>query len=207
MRSLQCVKVLVTIALCASLGCQTAVSAGIDKSNLRSVGAPADMEIYLLSEAKDVRNQAVNQVGRHTISFFMIPGPRVTTIREPLVDAVANNTRRAVEVAGYRVQMVDKLREADAPVLVVQIDDLRNYNFTWIYPLGICWGKMEVSLHLMSPQGETLWTANTRGHGGFMASLLYMSGFGTRVKSDMEHNMNQVIEIVSSAEFKNQLVR
>lgn len=99
--------------------------------------------------------------------------------------------------------MVDHVDQARGPVLVVQIDDLRNYLFSWVYPIGIVWGKMELSLYLMNPDGKELWKGNAPGHGGFGGSFLYMAGFEGWVKSDLTANLNQVIEMVTSDEFKN----
>jgi hypothetical protein len=90
-------------------------------------------------------------------------------------------------------------------VVVVQIDDLRNYLFSWLYPIGIIWGKMQLSLHVLAPDGRELWTNTTEGHWGLMASLFYMSGFETRLQSDLKANLNQVIAMVSSEEFKKQI--
>ena len=187
------------------VGCQTSVSVMVWEDELVKPNTPANMQLNFLSKAQDVRTQAVDQVGRHTISLLMIPGPTVTTEREHLDDAIAKRVKSALQLCGYTINEVDKIKESKGPVLVVQIDDLRNYLFSWIYPLGLVWGKMELSLHLMSPEGKELWRANAEGHGGIMASLLYMSGFETRVTSDLTANVNQIIEIVSSEQFKNEL--
>ncbi len=108
----------------------------------------------------------------------------------------------ALESAGYRVTPVERVSDAPAPVLVAQIDDLRNYQATWLYPLGILWGKMDMTLLLVSPQSDVIWKAQTDGHGGLMASFLYMSGFTTRVKHDLTSNLNQIVDIVASEQFK-----
>lgn len=191
----------------ALTGCQTAVLVRVDDADLLQPTSPTNMQITLLSKAKDVRTQAVDQVGRHTISLLMIPGPTVTTEREHLDEAIANSVKSALKKSGYSVSEVDKIDQSKSPVLVVQIDDLRNYLFSWIYPLGIVWGKMELSLHLMSPDGKELWKGNAEGHGGFMASFLYMSGFETRVQSDLRANLDQIIEMITSEEFKSVLKR
>jgi len=172
---------------------------------LLTPSSPAEMEINLLSKAEDVRSQAMNQVGRHTFTIFMIPTFRVDTKREPLDEAIAESVKMALETAGYTVNLVDRVQEASGPCLVVQVDKLRNYLFSWLYPLGVVWGDMRLSLHLMQPDGQEIWDASTRGHGGLMLSLLYMSGFQTRVRSDLEANMNQVIDLVTSQEFESRL--
>ncbi|MCX7113049.1 MAG: hypothetical protein NTX45_23620 [Proteobacteria bacterium] len=188
------------------VGCQMNVPIDIYKEDIIKPNTRTDSKLTILSKAKDARSQAPDQVGRHTISLLMVPG--ITVSAEPeehLDEAIVNRLNESLSSVGYNVSLVDRVKDSNSPVLVVQIDDLRNYLFSWGYPLGIVWGKMELSLHLMSPHGTELWKANLEGHGGIMASLIYMSGFGTRVKSDLTANINQAIEAISSEEFRKAL--
>ena len=186
-------------------GCQTSVPVQVEKEDLIKPKSSANLKFTMLAKAKDVRSQGVDQVGRHTISLLMIPGPTVTTETEHLDEAIANRVRETLTSYGYTISTVDKIDQGKGPVLVIQIDDLRNYLFSWVYPLGFVWGKMELSLHLMSPDGTELWKANLEGSGGIGASIFYMAGFEGRVKSDMTANVNQIVEVVSSKEFADQL--
>jgi hypothetical protein len=166
--------------------------------------AQANLKVTLLSKARDIRDKPRDQVGRHL--FLFMPGPQVTPEDERLDRAIPRNVKMAFEISGYTVAMVDRLREATDPVVVVQIDDLRNYLFTApFYPLGVGWGKMRLSLHVLTPDGKELWIGTTEGHWGVMASLFYMSGFEMRVQSDLKANLNQIIAMISSEEFKKQI--
>lgn len=184
------------------VGCQTAVPVRINKDALITPQSPVNLKVNLLSKAMDIRSAGADQVGRHTISLLMIPGPSVTSEREHLDEAVANQVREALELSGFAVTMVDRLEQAKGPVVVIQIDKLRNYLFSWLYPIGLVWGGMDLSVHLMSPDGRTLWMKNMDGNGGMMVSLLYMSGFETRVRSDLTENVNQILQVVTSEEFR-----
>ena len=184
-------------------GCQTSVSLRVEDQDLAKPMAPANFKVTLLSKARDVRDKPRDQVGRHF--FLFMPGPQVKPEDERLDRAIPRNVKTAFEISGYTVAMVDRLREATDPVVVVQIDDLRNYLFTLLYPLGVGWGKMRLSIHVLTPDGKELWTGATEGHGGIMASLFYMSGFETRVQSDLKANLNQIIALISSEEFKKQI--
>ena len=186
-------------------GCQTSIPIRVNKDDLVKPTSPTNFTITMLSKAKDIRGQALDQVGRHTISALMIPGPTVTTESERLDEAVANRVKETLRSFGYTISTVDRLDQANGPVLVVQIDDLRNYLFSWLYPLGVTWGKMELSLHLMTSDANELWKANLEGGSGIMPSLLFMSGFETRVTSDLTSNMNQLVAALSSNEFRERL--
>jgi hypothetical protein len=188
-------------------GCQSSVSVRVDGNDLAKPAKPAGQKIALLSRANDIRSKPRDQVGRHTFSVVMLPAIQVTPEEGRLDRVISQNVSTALQVSGYTVTTVDKLRDATDPVVVVQIDDLRNYLFSWLYPIGVLWGRMELSLHLMTPEGKEIWTGATKGHSGFMGSLFYMSGFETRVQSDLKANLDQIIDIVSSDEFRRQLRR
>jgi hypothetical protein len=156
-------------------GCQMAIPIAVDRDNLTKSTSPANMKLTMLSQAKDARTgYAVNQVGRHTWSLLMIPGFKVQTENESLESGIANRIRETLTSLGWKVSTVDKLNESQDPVVVIQIDTLRNLLFGWIYPLGLTWGHMQLSLHLMSPNGEELWKANLEGGSGIMPSFLYI---------------------------------
>jgi hypothetical protein len=184
-------------------GCQTSISVMVEDQDLERPTAPANLKVALLSKARDIRDKPRDQVGRH---FFMfMPGPQVKPDEDRLDRAIPKNVKTALEASGYSVTVVDRLREATGPVVVVQVDDLRNYLHTVVYPLGVGWGKMRLSVHVLTPDGKELWASATEGHWGLMASLFYMSGFEMRVQSDLKVNLNQIIAMVSSEEFKKQI--
>jgi hypothetical protein len=193
------VTVFFTLSACAG-------SAPIRIGALNSSNSPTNMDMTLLSKAMDARPDPSDKIGKHTISIFMIPGPIVIASGMHLDEAVALHTKTALEKTGYNVTMVDKIGENSTPTVIVQIDDLRNYEFTWLYPIGLLWGKMDMTIRIVDTEGNTTWKAQTRGHGGIWGSIFYMTGFGKRVKDDLTENLNQIIEICSSEEFKNALV-
>lgn len=187
-------------------GCQTSVSVRVEDQDLERPTVPANLKVTLLSKARDIRDKPRDQVGKHF--FMLMPGPQVKPDEERLDRAIPKGVKTALEASGYAVTMVDSLREATTPVVVVQIDDLRNYLHTGLfppYPLGVGWGKMRLSLHVLAPDGKELWAGATEGHWGLMASLFYMAGFEMRVQSDLRANLNQIITMVSSEEFKKQI--
>lgn len=182
-------------------GCQTHVAVQVEE-NLTKPPVPANLKIALLSKARDIRNKPRNQVGRHY--FLALPGPQVTPREGPLDRDIPKAVQQALQAAGYTVTMVDRLREASGPVVVAQIDDLRNYSFE-LYPLGIGSGRMQLSLHLMSPDGKKLWSGKTERNGGMIISGFYMSGFITRIQTDLKDSLNQIIAMVSTEEFMKQV--
>jgi len=185
-------------------GCQSTIPVKINMDDIQKPATSTDLKINILSQAKDTRSQSPDQVGRHTISLLMIPGGTVST-EDSLNKGVVDRLAEALKSVGYKVNLVDDVtdaKEMGEPVLFVQIETLKNYLFSWLYPLGLTFGSMDLSLHLISPKGTEIWKQELAGHGGVMPSLLYMSGFETRVTSDLTANVNQAIKAISSDEFR-----
>lgn len=186
------------LMLCA-IQCQTTAPVKVGK--LVTPERPANTDIVMLSQATDARKNPSDKIGRHTISVFMIPGPGVVIRGEHLEEAIAARCADALNQAGFRVSMVENLEDATSPVLAVQIDFVRNYSFTWLYPLALTGGSMKLSLVLFSPESEILWKKDLGKHGGGMASLFYISGFTASLKSEVTGSMNEIIKVTTSDEF------
>lgn len=186
-------------------GCQLKISAVIDRDELIKSSSPANMNINLLSKARDVRFSAGNYVGRHTFTLFMLPTFDVTVENGNLNQLIPQYTKEVIERAGFTVTTVDELGQAKGPTLVVQVDELNSYLFSWLYPLGFVFGETRLCLALVKPDGKPIWVKETQGNSGMMVSLLWMSGFETRVEDDLTANLNQIAEIVNTEEFKDVL--
>lgn len=198
--------VLLALCLLAPLsGCQTRVPVRVDREDLIKPAAPAGLKVTLLTRAWDVRDKPKNHLGRHM--FFGLPGPQVIPENGQLDRAIPVAVGTALEAAGYAVTVVEHLREAAGPVVVVQIDDLRNYLFALPWPIGWGWGRMQLSVHLVAPDGQELWAAKAQPNWGMMGSLVYMAGFGMRVNSELEDNVNQILGLISTEDFRRHIRR
>lgn len=155
----------------------------------------------MLAKATDARNNPSDQVGRHTISVFMIPGPGVYASGGHVENVIAAHCKTGLERAGYTISTVEHLEEANSPVLAVQINYIRNYCFTWLYPLGITFGKMKLSLVLFNPQKEVIWKSDLQSRSGFMPSLIYMSGFGVATKTQVTASVREIMDVCTSPNF------
>ncbi|GJL53570.1 MAG: hypothetical protein NPIRA02_07020 [Nitrospirales bacterium] len=186
-------------------GCQLGISALVDRDELIKSANPASMKVNLLATARDVRPSQGNHAGRHTFTLFMIPTFEVKVQNGALNQTIPAYLKEGLESSGYDVTMVNELSQADGPSLVVQIDELKNNLFSWLYPLGIVTGGAKFCLALVDSDGKTMWVRETEGNSGVMLSLLYMSGFETRVKDDLTTNLSQMLQIVGSDEFKSVL--
>jgi len=180
-------------------GCQTRVAVQVPDYQLTKPPVPSDIKVTLLSKARDIRDKPRNQIGRHF--FIVLPGPQVEPREGPLDRDIPKAVQQALEVAGYTVTMVDRLHDAPGPVVVAQIDDLRNYSFAF-YPLGIGRGRMQLSLHVVTSDGKELWSGKTNPNGGMIISGFYMSGFITRIHQDLKDSLNQIVAMASTEEFK-----
>jgi hypothetical protein len=187
--------------LLAFLACGCQMTVPLRVGNLPTSATPVNKSLILLSQASDARKNPSDQIGRHTISVFMIPGFGVFARGGHIEDAVSIHCKTGLEKAGYTVTTVDRVSEASGPVLVPQLNYVRNYCFTWLYPLALTFGRMRLSLVLFSPRQEVLWKADLKAQGGFGASLLYVAGFGTATKFEMTGSIKEVMRVCSTPEF------
>lgn len=198
--------VLLVLCLLAPVsGCQTKVPVRVDREDLVTPAAPAGVKLTLLTRAWDVRDKPRNHLGRHM--FLGLPGPQVVPENGQLDRAISQAVGTALEASGYGVTVVEHLREAAGPVVVVQIDDLRNYLFALPWPIGWGWGRMQLSVHLVAPDGREIWTARAQPNWGMMGALVYMAGFGMRVNSELEDNVNQILALISTDDFQRHIRR
>jgi hypothetical protein len=198
--------VLLVLCLLAPLsGCQTKVPVRVDREDLVTPAAPAGVTLTLLARAWDIRDKPRNHLGRHM--FLGLPGPQVVPENGQLDRAISQAVGTALEASGYGVTVVEHLREAAGPVVVVQIDDLRNYLFALPWPIGWGWGRMQLSVHLVAPDGQEIWTARAQPNWGMMGALVYMAGFGMRVNSELEDNVNQILALISTDDFQRHIRR
>jgi hypothetical protein len=205
-RHMKSLSLLLAFSLFAlQIGCQTSVPVRVNPKDLIKPAVPAGLKVTLLARAWDVRNKPRNQVGRHM--FLGLPGPQVISENEQLDRAISRAVHAALEASGYSVTVVEHLREATGPVLVVQIDDLRNYLFALPWPLGWGWGQMQLSAYLVAQDGQKLTAAKALPNWGLMGSLFYMTGFGMRVESEITDNVNQIMTLISSDDFQQHLRR
>ena len=187
------------MVLAFACGCQTTVP--IRLGNLPEPTSQVRGKIAMLSKAADARKTPSDKIGRHTISLLMIPGPGVYSQGEHVEDVVAGHCRTGLEKVGYSVETVNSVDATNAPVLVPQINLIRNYSFTWLWPLGLTFGKMRLSLVLYGTNNQVVWKKDLSGKSGFMASLVYISGFGTAVKTEMTGSVKEVMKVCASPEF------
>lgn len=188
-----------SFAIMLMCGCQTAVP--LKLGNLPPAKRTVRKELIMLSKATDARKTPSDQVGRHTISVFMIPGPGVFTSCGHVEDVIAAHSKVGLEKAGYSVSTVEHLEDANGPVLTVQINYIRNYCFTWLYPLGVTFGKMQLSLVLFNQEKNVLWKTDLKSRSGFMPSAFYMSGFGTATKMQVTASVEEIMAACTSPEF------
>ena len=201
---LKCMWSVVVPALLITIttGCQTAVP--VSAYRMDPVAGAGDTSINVLQEATDSRRKKSNQVGRHTFTIFMIPTIPVTS-EDYLRKEVGEAFSTALKEAGYQVEVVEKVDQADGPVLNVQIDSVRNYLFSWGWPIGLTGGWAKMTPVLFDNEGNVLWKGVPCTGWGGCPSLIYMAGFETSVSLEVSSVFRQILEQMNTAEFKKAL--
>lgn len=194
-----CVGTMFMSVLLLGSGCQTSVV--VKASPMKKFAEPNPAELCVLKEATDARsNKTKRHIGRQTFTVFMIPTISVQS-DDHIKDAVGKVFVDALKESGYKVDVVTALDQSEGPVLVLQVDSIRNYLFSWLWPLGLTTGRSKMTPILYDNKGEILWQGQANSGWGFCPSLVYMAGFETTLKSEMNSCMRQVVGQLNSPEF------
>ncbi len=188
----------VCAALILSSGCAT--TARIESAPVQRLQSPAPASITVLKEALDGRRNKSDQVGRHTFTVFMIPTVGVFA-EDPVEKSVGDLFTDVLKQRGYQVSVVEKLGTTSKPVLAVQVDSIRNYLFSWLWPLGLTGGRAQLTPVLFSEDGKILWKGKPCAGWGGCPSVIYMCGFETSIYLEMSSVMRQIADQLSSQEF------
>jgi len=191
-------RVSVLFILALSSGCAT--TARLTADPMPRLSNPTPKNLTVLAEATDARRNRSDQVGRHTFTVFMIPTFGVFA-EDPVEKMVGGLFVEALKQSGYQVNTVEKLGEASGPVLSVQTDSIRNYLFSWLYPLGLTGGRAQLTPVLFGNDGKILWKGRSCAAWGGCPSLIYMCGFDTSLNLEMSSIMRQIMNQINSKEF------
>lgn len=192
---------LVVVLSVVMLGSGCATSARITARPMSPLTTPSPKSLSVLQKATVTRNVQGDRVGRHTFTIFMIPTFPVHA--EGRLDAAVGSLLiDALRQAGYDVKVVQQLGQTNEPVLALQVDSIRNYLFSWLYPIGITFGRATCTPTLFAPDGTVLWQGSICSGGGGSPSLLYMCGFDTSIKSEMTAVLRDVIAELQTPGFR-----
>lgn len=180
-------------------GCAT--TARITANQMPKLDNPHPENLTVLAQATDARRgYKVDQVGRHTFTVFMIPTFAVHS-EAALGKEVGGVFVNALKESGYKVEVVDSIADASGPVLTLQIDSINNYLFSWLYPLGLTFGKAQFTPVLFGEDDKILWNGKPTSAWGGCPSLVYMCGFETSIKTEVSSILRNIIEQLNTPEF------
>ena len=179
-------------------GCATTARITADK--MPKLDNPRPENLTVLANATDARRHRSDQVGRQTFSIFMIP--TFLVLSDISIDkAVGDVFVTALKESGYNVETIDNIADASGPVLTVQIDSINNYLFSWVYPLGLTFGKARFTPVLFGNDDKVLWSGKPASAMGFCPSLLYMCGFDTSLQTEVSSILRDIIQQINTPEF------
>jgi hypothetical protein len=190
------------LLLTVTTGCQTMVP--ISASSMDPIEGLNATPVNVLQEVTDARKKKTNQVGRHTFTVFMIPTIPVFE-ENSLHKGVGEALSSALNQAGYKATVVEKVDQADGPVLNVQIDSMRNYLFSWLWPLGLTGGRAKMTPVLFDNEGNVLWKGKPCVAWGGCPSLIYMTGFETSVGMEVGSIFRQILAQMGTEDFRKAL--
>jgi len=109
--------------------------------------------------------------------------------------------RDALTVAGYTTQLADG--QKPEPVLKAHVNNVRFNNYTWLAPLIITWGSIDVTLRLEAADGQVHWERSFEGSG---RSFNITDGFNVSASRSVTELADSMVEAFSTEEFNAALI-
>lgn len=135
------------------------------------------------------------RIGWGTLTIFAIPVCPVTLNGEPDSDLM-QQIKYAVEQAGYKVQMVDSANSAGtSPVLSCKVEKFHFRNYTWLFPIVVNWGTIQLHVTITAPDGHAMWDKTYIGKGNGMYD------FNPTVNSALNNILNELSSDLANAQF------
>jgi hypothetical protein len=129
------------------------------------------------------------KVGWGRITLFAIPVAPVHVAGDASRETM-NFVRDALTTAGYTVNTVETGARASGPVLTVGIRQYKFNNYTWLAPLIVSWGRIELDATLRGADNHVLWTKSYLGKG---TSLNITQGFTKSAEKCMTRVLDQMV--------------
>jgi len=210
---------LAACAAAALAGCRT-TTAEVSHGQLAPPLHPARLALAVGDLAKDGRFQPFSppeRIGQHTSTALGIPVGEVRA-PEPLCEILRPCMRQCLELSGYRLVDADpeaRQAEGDArahpsaaatgPVLRGRIRKFEFTDYAWFWPMRAEPGQIEYELTLKDPGGEEIWSRRIVADAGG-GRYCQEDGFEPLIHRAVTDLLNQVIDAVSSDEFKLALI-
>lgn len=135
------------------------------------------------------------RIGWGTLTIFAIPVCPVTLGGEPDSDLM-EQIKYAVEQAGYKVQMVDSANSAGSmPTLSCKVEKFHFRNYTWLFPIVVNWGTIQLHVTITAPDGHVMWDKTYIGKGNGMYD------FNPTVNSALNNILNELSSDLANAQF------
>lgn len=195
MKRISCfwIPVMVGVALLAS-GCTITPSH-------KELKSPATKAQGSVTTAASATGMPPGKVGWGRITLFAIPVAPVHVEGDASRDTM-NFVRDALTTAGYTVNTLDGGAHAPGPVLTVGIKQYKFNNYTWLAPLIITWGRVELDATLRGTDDHVLWTKSYLGKG---TSVHITQGFTNSAEKCMTRVLDQMVVDFSAPAFKSAL--
>jgi len=181
--------VVVGVALLAS-GCSITPSH-------KELKAPATRAQGSVATAGSATGMPNGKVGWGRITIFAIPVAPVHVEGDASRETM-NFVRDALTTAGYTVSTVEASARAPGPVLTVGIKQYKFNNYTWLAPLIITWGRIELDASLRDTNNHVLWSKSYLGKG---TSVHITKGFTNSAEKCMTRVLDQMVVDFSSPAF------
>lgn len=144
---------------------------------------------------------AESQVGWGRISTMAIPVKAIHIVGDGN-EEVMKQVRRALERAGYTVEMVAPQARSERPVLSCRVSEFWFVNYTFPFFLTRTWGDIRLELRLHAPGGNVVWSREFAGSG---TTQNFLNGYTIAANKAMKKILNAMVREFSGDDFRRAL--
>lgn len=176
-------------------GCQTSTKVTFTPREV-AVANPVPLRTGPL--AQDFRSGAsYAKVGSHLFTVFGIPILDVKT-NQTVAEQVEVAICETLKSAGY-----DPVPVTNGHGLIMKgkLLHLHFWNYTWLYPILIMGGSVELQLSLHDENDRVVWIRHFEGSSGF-PNLLFGGGFETMIRFALDKVLDDIARECRTAEFQ-----
>lgn len=142
-----------------------------------------------------------NHVGHGRFTVFYIP---VTSVyitgdgNRKIMELICD----ALKQVGYNVTEVLLGMQSEVPIITCKVNKFWFNNYTWTFPYVPTWGRIQLEINLVSPEGKVLWSKHFEEK-GFSAN--FFNGYTSAANKSIKKILNKMVKEFSGEEFHSAL--
>jgi len=137
--------------------------------------------------------------GRFTVFYIPVSEVHITGDGSGKIMELISD---ALKQVGYNTTEVLLGEQSEVPIITCKVNKFWFNNYTWTAPFVPTWGRIQLAINLVSPEGKVLWSKHFEEK-GFSAN--FFNGYTSAANKSIKKILNQMVKEFSGEEFHSAL--